>query len=411
MDNAQPYQRLNLPQEVKFCRRCVMSNQRPQSAREFKQVKQKKVIAFDEDGICSACRYHEMKQQTIDWQAREKQLLKTLDKFRSKDGSYDVIVPGSGGKDSFYVAHVLKHKYDMHPLTVTWPPHLMTDIGRINFQAWLDIGTANVTLTPNQQFHRQLTRAAFLNLLHPFQPFILGQKQIGPKTALQHNVRLVMYGESQAEAGNNIEEAFDPVMSPKYYASETIDHEVFLGGVSEKQWLASGFGAADLSPYKPISMAQVKAHALEVHHMGYYEHWIPQEKYYYAQQYGNFQPNNERTEGSYAKYISLDDKVDGFHYFTTFIKFGVGRATYDAAQEICNQHISREEGVALVNRYDGEFPQKYFKDFLQYINIDEATFWHTIDSYRSPHLWQKTADQWQLRHRVSDEYNPDNNAA
>ncbi|MFN5884929.1 MAG: N-acetyl sugar amidotransferase, partial [Bacteroidota bacterium] len=98
-----------LPKEVKFCKKCVVSNQRPR-------------ITFDEEGVCSACRYAEEKDNGIDWIAREKELRAVCDKFRSKDGSYDCIVPSSGGKDSGFVAHQLKYEYGMHPLLVTWAP-------------------------------------------------------------------------------------------------------------------------------------------------------------------------------------------------------------------------------------------------------------------------------------------------
>ena len=71
-------------------------------------------------GICDACRLSTKKQSSIDWEQREKQLWDLCDQFRSKDGSFDCICPGSGGKDSFYASHILKNKYGMHPLTVTW---------------------------------------------------------------------------------------------------------------------------------------------------------------------------------------------------------------------------------------------------------------------------------------------------
>ena len=96
----------------------------------------------------------------------------------------------------------------------------------------------------------------------------------------------------------------------------------------------------------------------------------------------------------------LDDKIDGFHYYTTFIKFGIGRATYEAAQEIRNRHITREEGVALVHRYDGEFPKKYFNEFLEYIDIGEHQFWETVNSFRSPHIWGTEGNEPKLRHQV-----------
>jgi hypothetical protein len=138
----------------------------------------------------------------------------------------------------------------------------------------------------------------------------------------------------------------------------------------------------------------------EVHYLGYYLRWDPQECYYYASKNTGFKTNTERTEGSYSKYSSIDDKIDPLHYYTTFIKFGIGRATYDAAQEIRNNKITREEGVALVKRYDAEFPSKFFKDILDYMQITEARFWEVIDAARSPHLWEKTDGNWKLKHHV-----------
>ena len=392
-----------LPSKVQFCKNCVISNQRPSSAVEFKNRNDKETIVFDANGLCSACRYHEQKYNKIDWENREKELLALLDRHRSNNGSYDVIVPGSGGKDSMYVSHILKNKYGMHPLTVTWPPNMYTDIGRENFEAWLNSGVDNITFSPNRAVHRKLTREAFINLLHPFQPFILGQKQIGPKIARKYGVKLIMYGESQAEGGNQIEEAYNPVMNPQYYAAETADlRNLRLGGLSFEELLDKGFKESDLKPYLPVTLQEVAAANIEVHHMGFYELWRPQDKYYYVVENCGFKPNPVRTEGTYSKYASLDDKIDGFHYYTTFIKFGIGRATYDAAQEICNRHITREEGVALVRRFDGEFPKKYFKDFLDYIGIDEEQFWHLIDSFRTPHLWEKVANEWRLRYQGQD---------
>jgi hypothetical protein len=89
-----------------------------------------------------------------------------------------------------------------------------------------------------------------------------------------------------------------------------------------------------------------------------------------------------------------------FHYYTTLIKFGIGRATYDAAQEIRNGKITREEGVQLVRKYDQEFPKKYFKEFLEYISISEEEFRDTVNKFRSPHLWTKEKEVWTLRHAV-----------
>ena len=111
---------------------------------------------FDEEGVCDACRVAEQKE-TIDWKSREEKLLQILDEHRRNDGSYDCIVPGSGGKDSVYASHILKTNYGMHPLTVTWPPILYTDVGLKNFRNWLYIGGFdNISFNYNARVHAQL---------------------------------------------------------------------------------------------------------------------------------------------------------------------------------------------------------------------------------------------------------------
>ena len=130
-----------LPSEVKFCKLCVISNQRPNSTVEMKNDNQKKeTIKFDDDGICSACKYASKKSKEIDWKKRENKLFELLEPYRSKNGEFDVLVPSSGGKDSSFAAHLLKYKYKMNPLTITWPPILYTDYGYKNFRSKLDTG-------------------------------------------------------------------------------------------------------------------------------------------------------------------------------------------------------------------------------------------------------------------------------
>ncbi len=393
-----------LPPQVTFCKRCVISNQRPSSTVEFKHTatEKKAVIDFDDEGICSACRFAEQKDQGIDWQQKEDELKALLARFKRNDGGYDVIVPGSGGKDSAFTAHVLKYKYGMNPLTVTWSPHLYTDIGWKNMQNWMHVGGLdNVLFTPNGKLHRLLTRLAFINLLHPFQPFIVGQRIIGPLMAAKFNVPLVMYGENQAEYGNKVDENQKPTMDPKFFSTDD-PLDMRLGGITVREIIEQyDFTLNDFTPYiapRPELLAEKN---IEVHYLGYYLKWDPQECYYYAAEHTGFQANPDRTEGSYSKYSSIDDKIDPFHYLTTLIKFGIGRATYDAAQEVRNGKITREEAVHLVKKYDQEFPKRYFHEFLDYISLSEKEFWESVDKFRSPHLWLKDdSGQWRLRHTV-----------
>jgi N-acetyl sugar amidotransferase len=411
-----------LPTDAAFCSHCVISNQRPNSAVEYTHTKNSKktTINFDENGMCDACRQAERKYNQIDWDEREAQLRALCDKHRSKDGSYDCIVPGSGGKDSFYAAHMLRYKYGMNPLTVTWAPHIYTDWGWKNFQAWIHAGFDNFLHTPNGRVHRLLTRLAVEKLFHPFQAFMFGQKSLAPKMALLHNIPLVFYGENEAEYGNPLADNESAKRDWSYFSMDD-KSKVFLGGTSIQELMTDfGLTKADLEPYMPADPAQIEAKKVEVHYLGYYLKWHPQSCYYYSVEHGGFQASPERTPGTYSKYNSIDDRIDDFHYYTTFIKFGIGRATYDAAQEIRSNDITREEGEALVRRFDGEFPERFAEEIFQYLSIpesefpiasrqfeqpimDRAYFDRLADQFRSPHLWQYENGRWELRHKVFEQ--------
>jgi len=394
--------RYGLPLDVRFCTKCVISNQRPSSTQEFLSTAtdEKSTIGFDEYGVCDACSYNDVKNTNIDWSAREQDLIR-LAANAKKSGGYDVVVPGSGGKDSAYTAHILKYKYGMNPLTVTWAPHLYTDIGWKNFQNWMHVGGLdNILFTPNGQLHRHLTKLAFENLLHPFQPFIVGQRIIGPLFAKKFGIPLVMYGENQAEYGNSPSENYIPTMDKSFFSKKSVD-EIRLGGMSIKEIVAeTDFSIDDFSPYIAPDASELEAANVEVHYLGYYLKWDPQECFYYAAEHTGFTPNSERTQGSYSKYSSIDDKIDPFHYYTTLAKFGLGRASYDAAQEIRTGKITREEGVSLVEKFDREFPSKFFPEFLDYISSPEEQFHATVNQFRSPHLWDYRSGEWELQHSV-----------
>ncbi|WP_445971449.1 N-acetyl sugar amidotransferase [Candidatus Berkiella aquae] len=409
-----------LPAQVKFCKKCVISNQRPNSTVEFKHTieSKKQTIHLDAEGVCDACRVAEQKVN-IDWQSREAALEELCNKHRGDGTYYDCLVPGSGGKDSFYAAHLLKHKYKMRPLTVTWAPHIYTPWGWQNFQSWIKAGFDNYLMTPNARVHRLLTRLAVENLFHPFQPFILGQKNLAPKMAKLFNIPLVFYGENEAEYGNPIGDTNNSLRDKSYYTYTNLK-DMFLGGEPVER-LISDFGVEqyELEPYLPLNPADLTT-PIEVHYLGYYLKWHPQSCYYYAVEHGGFQASPERTPGTYSKYNSIDDKIDDFHYYTTYTKFGIGRATYDAAQEIRSGDITREEGVALVKKFDGEFPSRFAEEIFSYLSIPanefpeaskqfktpmmtRSSFDALADTFRSPHLWEKVNGCWQLKHTVFSE--------
>lgn len=419
-DVAEPEQFYGLPAEILFCRSCTYSNQKPNSDKEYKHTRgsKKPTVAFNAKGICSACEVAE-KKKNVDWGARDLELRALCDRYRKHDGSYDCVVPGSGGKDSFYAAYKLKHEYGMNPLTVTWAPHIYTDWGWKNFQAWMHAGFDNYLFTPNGRVHRLLTRLALEQMFHPFQPFIMGQMYFPPKIAAQLGIPLVFYGENPTEYGNAAAADSKATKDLEFFSSSD-KTEIFLAGTPVAD-LKSKFGLTDhdLLPYLPPDPGSLRAAELNVQYLGYYIPWHPQECYYYAVEHGGFQAAPERTAGTYSKYSSIDDKIDDLHYFTTFVKFGIGRATYDSSQEIRNGELDRSEGIQLVRRFDGEYSERFEKDNFDFLSIsptqfpvaskmfeqpimDRPYFDRLTDRFRSPHIWKFEGNQWKLRKTVFD---------
>ena len=371
-----------LPAEVRFCTRCVVSNQRPR-------------ITFDDEGVCSACRYAESKNNgSIDWTLRAEELTRLLDAHRGR-GHYDVVVPASGGKDSATVAHKLKHEHGMNPLVVKWAPFAYTDIGFKNFNAFVHSGFDVQVGWPNGHVHRKLTRLALEYIGDPFLPFIYGQLYYAHHIAQHHGIGLIFQGESgEAEYGGDTAANDKPCWDAKDW------ERIYMKGANVDRLFGLGRGngcftaeEAERSSlfYSPPSPLQGQP---EVHWFSYYQNWHPQGNYYYACENTGFEANPEgRSTGTYSKYASIDDLTDDFHYYFGFLKFGIGRCTSDAAHEVRDGEITRDEAVALVKKYDGEYPSKNMEHFLSYVGCDEVWLNVVFDRFRRSHrkVWNAEA--------------------
>ena len=401
----------NQPTKISFCKKCVFSNQKVIPSLVVKDDidhSNKEFLRFDENGICTACLEVEKKfNKKIDWEKREYQLNQILNKYRSRNGSYDCIVPGSGGKDSVFQAEVLKKKYKMNPLTVTFAPARYTDVGMKNFHNWSEYGgVSNFLFNPNGNVYGKLVRLAYENLLHPFQPFIFGQRHFASRMALLFKIPLVFMGEPHTEYGASEEEEDQFEMLRKFYTMKKDD--ILVSGLSTKELIDKhNISQSDLINFLPLEEKKVIDNGIKILFLGYFEEMKPQENYYKATEISNFTPNEERVEASYSKYSSIDDKTDGFHYWTSYIKFGLGRTSHEAANECRHNYINRDEAISLVKKYDHEFPKKYFNDFLKFTNLTEEQFFEIADKFRPNHLWEKKGNDfkfgnnWKLKNIVS----------
>ena len=238
-----------------------------------------------------------------------------------------------------------------------------------------------------------------------FSPYC-GPKGCGPVTALKYDIQLVFYGENVAEYGNNKDDNYSPLMDPILYTCfdftpDTL-HNYYLSGIPLDKLISEhGMTLNDLNPYKSPSISDVTNAGIEVHYMSYYRKWVPQENYYYAVKHTAFTPSEKRKDGSFTKYAGIDDVLEDLHYYMQLIKFGMGRATWDAAQEIRTGKLEREEAVALVNKYGNEEPKDLMDEILKYLNISIEEFRSTVDKFRTPNLWKKDNDRFSLRHPLT----------
>jgi N-acetyl sugar amidotransferase len=245
MDKRDVVGKYGLPLTVEFCKQCTMSNQRPR-------------IKFNAEGVCSACVFSVEKKSTTDWGNRWAQLEKLADEVRSEDGSFDVVVPCSGGKDGSFVAYTLKSKLGLNPLCVTWAPIRATEIGQANLRRFIDSGFNHIMGTPDPDVTRRLTRDSLINLGDPFQPFIYGQANFPLNVAVANGIKLVMYGENgEVEYGGDTSSAQSPVKAVKNFDSH------YFSGLPISFWTEKGYTPKQLSMFQGPQTGQQRGAAFQ----------------------------------------------------------------------------------------------------------------------------------------------------
>jgi len=369
---------------MRYCKKCIIPDTRNR-------------ITFDENGVCSACRYAEDKK-SIDWEQRRKEFEELLNKYRSKNGEYDCIIPCSGGKDSATVAYKMKYKYGMNPLLVTVPPCLYTDVGRRNLESLIDRGFDHIMYTTNPEVGRKLARKLFIEKGDHFIPWVQVVYAAPLRIAVKFNIPLIIYGEDgEREYGGAYKE--------RKYSGQISKEDIkkyYLRGNDPEEWLEEGITKKDLEPYFLPSVEDLERVGVRPIHFGHFTKWNPCENYLFAKEHTGFQPREGRSWGTYTNYASLDDKTDEFHYYPIWLKFGFCRTTSDACHEIRDGQITREKAVELAKKYDGNFPsQESLKEFLEYIRMDEKEFQEVLEKFRNHDIWEKVDGEWKIKNPLS----------
>ncbi|NQT00273.1 MAG: N-acetyl sugar amidotransferase [Candidatus Omnitrophica bacterium] len=377
----QPQQRVNQSaREVKFCKKCLTPSSRPR-------------ITFDAQGVCNACLNSEEKQK-IDWQKRKTEFLKLIEPYRSKDGSWDCIVPWSGGKDSSSIAYKLKFEFGLNPLLVTFSPMIPNKVGNHNREEMIRLGFDHLFFRPDQKIQRHLARRFFIERGNPKVCWEAGKEAVPLQSAVRFGIPLVFYAEhGESEYGGKV--ISEESKRTKDF-TEVVEH---LVGDDARNWLDQEVTEKDLNPYIYPETKKITQLGVKAFYFAYFFKWSMFENYNFIKDKFDFQTNSKgRTDGTFTNFDSLDDKIDDVYYYMQFIKFGFGRTVRDTSRFIQNDHMNRQEGLVLAQKYDDEFPNEFFQDVLDYLQLSEKEFVEIVDKHRNPEIWKQENGKWKLRY-------------
>jgi N-acetyl sugar amidotransferase len=366
--------------KVTYCKKCIMPDTRPR-------------IVFDEDGICNACRNAEQKE-TIDWEGRKNELLELVDRYRSKTGSYDCVVPWSGGKDSSAIAYKLKNEFNLNPLLVTFSPMIPNEIGNHNREALIQLGFDHLMVRANQKVQRKLAKRFFIERGNPKIAWDAGVNAVPVQVAVNFGIPLVFYAEhGESEYGGKVLSEESKKMRD---FTEVIEHQI---GDDPNNWVDEEISIHNLNPYLYPETEDVSKTGVTALYFAYFSRWSMLENYHFIRDKIDFKTCAKgRTDGTFTNFDSLDDKMDNLYYYMQFIKFGFGRSIRDACRMIQNGQMTREKALSLAKKYDDEFPYEYFDDVLNYLGMTRDEFDKVVDMHRNSEIWVKRKEEWTLRY-------------
>jgi N-acetyl sugar amidotransferase len=369
-----------------YCRRCVNPNASVN-------------VAFDDAGVCSACLLQgQVSALTPEsWDARRKKWLELVERAKTQSVSnYDCVVPVSGGKDSYFQVHTaLEH--GLKPLLVTYHGNNYLPEGQGNLDRMRQVlGVDHIVFGPSVPVLRKLNRSCFEIMGDMNWHCHAGIKIFPMQVAARLRVPLVIWGEiTWSIAG-----MFDLDDYVQYNKRTVFEHDLRGYTVESILERTPGLTAKDLAWLRMPSDQEFADSGTVGIYIGNFFDWDPNKHTRdMVERYG-FETAREPFERTYRRMSNLDDMHEnGVHDYMKFIKFGYGRATDHASKDIRSGYMTREEGVAMVRKYDHVKPMRDLKRWLEYVGMSEDEFDRIADGFRDPRVWWIEDGKW-WKHNV-----------
>ncbi len=364
---------------MKYCNRCVMPDTKPG-------------VTIDEEGVCSACRSVE-KKQNIDWDARAKELKDLCDQMRGSNGNgYDCVVPVSGGKDSQYQVWMMRAVHKMNVLAVCVTPHLQSAEGIANMNTMVreyNVDLIKILLKPS--VFKRMRRKAF---------FEFGEPNWADHCSVFAGVARVahMYRIPLAVWGEDIAVEFGGTTSKKAVSSaENLIKNDLIKDRKVEYFYDDLVKANTTVFYHHPSAEELKTRDIKSIYLGYYDDWDGKKHYDLCRLYGFTGRKAGPLAGNIIDYDNIDEKLCEINIWFKFLKFGFWRPTDQCCYQIWNGRMSRKEAVELVNAKQYEFPGEYLQEFLEFHDITEKEFMETVEKFRNKEIWHKVNGEWRLK--------------
>ena len=362
---------------IKYCRHCVYPETKPD-------------LSLDENGICDACRFVDVKD-TTNWDLRRKELTEIFEKFKNKDGSnYDCVIPVSGGKDSTFQTYVVKKEFGLNPLCVSYHLPEFTDLGRKNLENLKKLGVDCLEFTPNPEICKKMQKIALIEFGDAQWPEHFGIFTVPVQVAVHYNIPLIVWGEnSQAEYGGPLKDMENKHLDNKWCEK----YGTRVGGqsssfVGPEVMLQHGIDRKFLNPYIYPSDEEIKRVGVTGIFLGYFLRWNIKEQLKKVRDLG-FTLHDGPSEGTFTNYENLDNKIQGIHDYFKWLKFGYARATDGASVQIRLNWINRADGMKLVKEYEGKLPEKYLDEFLKQWDMSRDEFLQITEKFTNKELFKK----------------------
>ena len=375
---------------IKYCRHCVYPETKPD-------------LSLDENGICDACRFVDVKD-TTNWDLRRKELTEIFEKFKNKDGSnYDCIIPVSGGKDSTFQAYVVKEEFGLNPLCVSYHLPEFTDLGRKNLENLKKLGVDCLEFTPNPEICKKMQKIALIEFGDAQWPEHFGIFTVPVQVAVHYNIPLIVWGEnSQAEYGGPLKDMENKHLDNKWCEK----YGTRVGGqsssfVGPEVMLKHGIDRKFLNPYIYPSDEEIKRVGVTGIFLGYFLRWNIKEQLKKVRDLG-FTLHDGPSEGTFTNYENLDNKIQGIHDYFKWLKFGYGRASDSGSTQIRLKQISREDGIRLVKQHEGKLPEKFLDEFLNQWEMSREEFLDICDKFTNKELFKKDENGVLLRDELGN---------